>query len=91
MSPGGKKSLSPQDKAGALNYNNYEWDLDGRRHHKSRKDSKKDPMSDLNQTALPLLSNKSVGPSTQTNIDIRLHHNSSIDEKPKMSKIRSGA
>ena len=95
MSPGRdgtRNSLSPQTKAAnALNPKNYEWDLDGRRHHKSRKESKKDPIPDLNQTALPLLSNKSVGPPTQTNIDIRLHHNSSIDNKPKMNKIKSGA
>ena len=95
MSPGRdgtRNSLSPQTKAAdALNPKNYEWDLDGRRHHKSRKESKKDPIPDLNQTALPLLSNKSVGPPTQTNIDIRLHHNSSIDNKPKMNKIKSSA
>ena len=30
--------------------------------------------------------NKSGAPPTQTNIDIQLHHNSSIDEKSKASK-----
>ena len=35
MSPGRdglKNSLSPQAKTNALDYNKYEWDLDGRRH-----------------------------------------------------------